>query len=92
MTYVSVLFTKLRLGTHYNVVMLGTPGWVQRFIIVPSQLNCIVASGHLVDDQLLEVVELVVPLVQGLVPGAALASPLQLQHARHLQQHIALLH
>ena len=67
-----------------------TPGWVQRFIIVPSQLNCIVASGHLVDDQLLEVVELVVPLVQGLVPGAALASPLQLQHARHLQQHIAL--
>ena len=43
MTYVSVLFTRLRLGTHYNVVMLGTPGWVQRFIIVPSQLNCIVA-------------------------------------------------
>ena len=43
------------------------------------------ASGHLVDDQLLEVVELVVPLVEGLVPGAALATPLQLQHARHLQ-------
>ena len=43
MTFVSVLFTRLRLGTHYNVVMLGTPGWVQRFIIVPSQLNCIVA-------------------------------------------------
>merc|ERR1719189_630987 len=78
MTCVSVLFTRLRLGTHYT--RLGSK--VHNSSITAELYRW--RSGHLVDDQLLEVVELVVPLVQGLVPGAALATPLLLQHTRHL--------
>ena len=42
-------------------------------------------SGHLVDLQLLLVVQLGVPLVQGSVPGSALTALIQLQHSRNLE-------
>ena len=41
---------------------------------------------HLVDDQLLKIVELSVPLVQGLVSWGSFPALVQLQYSRHLVQ------
>ena len=44
---------------------------------------------HLVEDELLQVVELTRPLVQGAVAGWSFRGPVQLQHSLHLNQNIA---
>ena len=45
---------------------------------------------HFVDDELLEIVQLSVPLVQGCVPRGVLVVFVQLQHSSHLQEPVML--
>merc|ERR1719234_431596 len=53
----------------------GSPGYIQMEI----QFSC-----HLVDNKLLQVVQLVVPLIKGHVSRRTLATLIEFQHSRHL--------